>query len=611
MAAIDIMNDERRPLWTRYGFSLLFYAVVTVSAIAFLNLPGAQDYVGTDNDDVMRLVVVRDFLAGQGWFDNMQHRLGLEAGTSMHWSRLIDLPIAVLITFFRQFLPETAAEAAALLVWPLSLTVPLLATIGLAGRRIGGPQVMQIAFAMTAILVVTSNRFLPGAIDHHNVQFVLIATMAAMLVDADYKPWSFAVAGAAAALAIAIGAETTPIVAVVCLVVAVLWAWHGSDFAAAARAFALAIAIGVTIFFFTTVPPSRYGEVTCDSLSVGYYGITAAGGALLFLSALLANGARREFRFALLAGSGVIVAATALVLAPQCLRNPLADLDPLLVKLWLSNVIEAQSVLSELRSEPGTFGGFYAVGFFALIVCLSRIVMRDRVELHAILFALVAAAWGIALIQVRGAVFANLLALLPLALLISELRRQAHADPENMSIGFFFLGGALMAVPSVWAFLGVLSAEGTDGVANRLRSGESKQTEMAASADCESRAAIAPMTEVPPTTVAAPSDSGSDILRFTAHRVLSAPYHRNQGGMLTELHIGLATPAEAVAFLRGAKVGLIAYCPENAQTKRLAAMKPDGLYAALGRGEIPPYLIALPQAEDSGFHLYRVDLPAE
>ncbi|HLP70658.1 MAG TPA: hypothetical protein VK181_24390, partial [Rhizobium sp.] len=214
MAAIDIMNDERRPLWTRYGFSLLFYAVVTVSALAFLNLPGAQDYVGTDNDDVMRLVVVRDLLAGQGWFDNMQHRLGLEAGTSMHWSRLIDLPIAVLITFFRAVLPETAAEAAALLVWPLSLTVPLLATMGLAGRRIGGPQVMQIAFAMTTILVVTSNRFLPGAIDHHNVQFVLVAAMAAMLVDADFKPWSFAVAGAAAALAIAIGAETTPVVAV-------------------------------------------------------------------------------------------------------------------------------------------------------------------------------------------------------------------------------------------------------------------------------------------------------------------------------------------------------------------------------------------------------------
>ncbi|MDI6836628.1 MAG: hypothetical protein QMD99_13055, partial [Rhizobiaceae bacterium] len=112
----------------------------------------------------------------------------------------------------------------------------------------------------------------------------------------------FAVAGAAATAAIAIGAETTPIVAVVCLIVAVLWAWHGSAFAAAARAFALAIAIGITVVFFATVPPSRYGEVTCDSLSIGYYGITAAGGALLFLSALLMSGARREVRLAVLAG---------------------------------------------------------------------------------------------------------------------------------------------------------------------------------------------------------------------------------------------------------------------------------------------------------------------
>lgn len=610
MAAIDITDDECRPLWSRYGLSLLFYATVTIFALAILNLPGAKDYVGTDNDDVMRLVVVRDLLAGQGWFDNVQHRLGLDSGTPMHWSRLIDLPIAALILLFRQFVDETAAEAAALLIWPLSLIVPLLAMMGLAGRRIGGPQVMQISFAMTTILVVTSNRFLPGAIDHHNVQFVLVATMAAMLVDADHKPWSFAVAGVAAALAIAVGAETTPIVAVVCLLVAVLWAWRGADFALAARAFGLAITIGVTIFFVATVPPSRYGEVTCDSLSLGYYGISAGGGALLFLSALLASGTLRELRFAVLAGNGVIVVATALVLAPQCLRNPLADLDPLLVKLWLSNVIEAQSVLSELRTDPGTFGGFYAVGFFALIVCLSRIVLRDRVELHTILFALVAVAWGIALIQVRGAVFANLLAILPLALLVSELRRHAHADPENMSAGFFFLGSALMAVPSIWAFLGVLAVEGTGGVADRLPDGTHEKN-AALSADCDSRAAIAPIAALPPTVVAAPADSGSDILRFTAHRVLSAPYHRNEGGMLTELHIGLATPSEAVAFLRGAKVGIIAFCPDNAQTERVAAMKPDGLYAALARGEVPSYLVPLPQAAGSGFQLFRVDLPRD
>ena len=50
-----------------------------------------------DSDDAMRLVQVRDLLAGQPWYDLMQYRLGAEPGPLMQWSRLVDAPIAVLI----------------------------------------------------------------------------------------------------------------------------------------------------------------------------------------------------------------------------------------------------------------------------------------------------------------------------------------------------------------------------------------------------------------------------------------------------------------------------------------------------------------------------------
>ena len=44
-----------------------------------------------DTDDNMRMMQVRGLLAGQGWYDLEQHRL---AGSNIHWSRLVDLPIA-------------------------------------------------------------------------------------------------------------------------------------------------------------------------------------------------------------------------------------------------------------------------------------------------------------------------------------------------------------------------------------------------------------------------------------------------------------------------------------------------------------------------------------
>ena len=65
----------------RLPAAVAVYSILTILILAGLNLPGARDYVGVDNDDVMRLVQVRDFLGGQSWFDLMQYRLGLPGGT--------------------------------------------------------------------------------------------------------------------------------------------------------------------------------------------------------------------------------------------------------------------------------------------------------------------------------------------------------------------------------------------------------------------------------------------------------------------------------------------------------------------------------------------------
>ena len=45
---------------------LALYVALAVLLILLVTLPFATDYVGEDNDDAMRLVSVRDLLAGQG-----------------------------------------------------------------------------------------------------------------------------------------------------------------------------------------------------------------------------------------------------------------------------------------------------------------------------------------------------------------------------------------------------------------------------------------------------------------------------------------------------------------------------------------------------------------
>lgn len=67
----------------------------------------------------------------------------------------------------------------------------------------------------------------------------------------------------------------------------------------------------------------------------------------------------------------------------------------------------------------------------------------------------------------------------------------------------------------------------------------------------------------------------------------------------------MAEPQEAEAFLKGTGVTALAFCPGDLQTREIAKLKPDGLYAQLGTGNIPPYLEPLPKAADVGVQFFR------
>ncbi|CCM74030.1 hypothetical protein [Rhizobium mesoamericanum] len=579
---------------TRLWPSVLVYSVLLIIAILALKLPGATDYVGWDNDDSMRLVEVRDFLNGQGWFDLMQYRMGLGDGTLMHWSRVIDLPIATLIKFFSLFFPQERAEALALAVWPLSLTIPSLWAMGLAGRRLDGTLGMHVALGLATLLLVTSNRFLPGAIDHHNAQFALVAIMSAMLLDESHPPVNYAAAGLAAATAIAIGVETTPFVAAVCIVVAISWAWEGEPFARAAKAFGLALALSISLFFFGTVPPRLYSAVTCDNLSLGYYSLAAIGGVLLLFFA--GSPASRSIRFVFVVAIGAVVLATAVTIAPQCLDSPLAEIDPILVRLWLGGVQEAQSIFGANRQDTFMIGFFYATGVFAIAVCAFRLINGGRVRVHLILLFLLTVSWAIAAVQVRGAMFSNLLAVFPLTLLIVDMRRISVSDSEDVAAAFCYVSTVLMSVAAVW---------GLGGHAIGMQANNGDGIGQAPNSSCSSKTSLAPLAGMPSGLVAAPSDMGVSILRFTDNRILAAPYHRNQGGMLTEIHIGLAPSQEADALLKEAGVSILAFCANNPQTKELATIKPDGLYGQLEKGVVPAYLKPMPAQEGAPVRFFR------
>ena len=79
-----------------------------------------------DSDDATRLIQVREFMASWNWFDTTTMKMGGDAGMLSHWSRLVDLPLALLIGGFNLVMPLDDAERLTHIVWPVSLLGALL-----------------------------------------------------------------------------------------------------------------------------------------------------------------------------------------------------------------------------------------------------------------------------------------------------------------------------------------------------------------------------------------------------------------------------------------------------------------------------------------------------
>lgn len=106
--------------------------------------------------------------------------------------------------------------------------------------------------------------------------------------------------------------------------------------------------------------------------------------------------------------------------------------------------------------------------------------------------------------------------------------------------------------------------------------------------------------------VSSPSNFGASVLRFTHHRAIAAPYHRNQAGLLAEIRSSLADPAEAEAILKDANVSHIAFCKSDPQISLSIRESENGLYANLAKGKIPQYLELIDETAQNALQIYRV-----
>jgi hypothetical protein len=323
-------------------------------------------------------------------------------------------------------------------------------------------------------------------------------------------------------------------------------------------------------------------------------------------SALALTGRTLTARLASLATTGVVVLLLAVSIAPECLQNPLNSLDPLLKTYWLSSIGEAQSIMAIMDADPTNIGTFYAVGIIGLAVCVMRILRGEQVIPHAVLLGLIATSWAVSAVQVRGMLFANFLAFIPLSALVADLRSLYLERRNDVRAVTAFVLSALFSVPSVWTVVGVLAADPMNALAGATTNVANDTKNESAAMVCVTAESGARLATLPPGRVLTSFNEGPALLRYTPHSVLGANYHRNQRGMVASIEIGMAKPDMAFTKLAEQNVRYVLLCDDDPMAERIAKEYPAGLYAALSKNEVPGYLEELSMDKVSGLRIFEM-----
>jgi hypothetical protein len=547
-----------------------------------------------DTDDNMRIMQVRALLHGQRWYDLRQYRLNPPFGANIHWSRLVDLPIAGLILALRPFLGGAGAERWAVAIAPLLPYLLLLYALALTARRLIDPRAYPIAFLGLFFAGSTNGMFMPERIDHHGWQLALLALSIASIADPKRVRGALVLA-ISTALSLAIGLEMIIYLALAGAAMVLFWV-DDSDERERLGPYAVALAGGCAVAFLAFASYDNRNPV-CDALSPVWLSDALLGGALMYGLAWLSPGDWKR-RLALAFGAGAVIVAFHVLMWPHCVQR-LEGVSPEVDRLWLSHVKEARPVYSfgwRIATLIVALPITGAIGW-GLLIWMRR---NDRKRLRAAIGAAIPgfAASLLLLWQTRTGPAAQMMALVGAAALVWFLMpfvwRSKYALVRVAGAVLIAILGAGAVVPLVVDFIPepkTTPREIAIGRANRL---------------CGSMWGMRPVALQPKGMVFTFVDLGPRLITVTHHDSVTGPYHRNGQQIADVMNAWRGTADQAHALIAKYHSNYVLSCPNSSTSTIFVAEAPKGFYVQLQRGQVPKWLTPVALPKDSPFTMWKV-----
>lgn len=589
------------------GWALATLILLASSGMAALS----QDF--SEPDNAMRLVNIRDMIAGQDWFDRVQHRVSPPAGLPMHWAQWIDGAIALPIMVMKPLIGQTGAEIVMAFAWPLILLAVFMMLVVRVSGEIGARDGLRAEAQWTGAIIAAlafpvMEKFAPGSFDHHNVELILGMLAVLGLIRMRDDPRSGLWAGAALGLAVATAAEGVPMMVAGLLVAGLLWLMRPSEFAKGLGWIGAGLAGSSALMFLALVPPSEWSRPVCDAMGAPFLGLGLVGGvvsiALAHLPAALTSTLAR--RMGVAAALGVTGIAVLGVLFPECAGGSYSVLDLDAENLWISQISEARSLATLWGDDPtmilavagAAFAGFVSAGFF-----LRR---HWRYADGWIVLAFLLVGCAVLIWQIRGSTFATAFAVPFGAWAVAKARRDYRSKASAVR-AVVFAGVAASSAAAAWASAGeALQARLTPPAT--LANYEAR---LAGAQSCDKPDAFKALRNVEPGVMLNQFSLGADVLAWTDHKILAAPYHRNIASTLLVMNALRSTAEAARGIIAGSPATYVLICPAAPETNFYANHPANGapsettLSAMLAKGLHPDWLQPV-TLENSPLKLYRV-----
>jgi len=599
-------ENDGRIAWL-CGWALAALILIAGAGLAAIN----QDF--SEPDNAMRLVRVRDMLAGQGWFDNIQHRLNPPEGTPMHWAQWIDALLAMMCALIAPLAGQTGAEIAIAFIWPLGLLgVFMWLLVAIAGRMAAADglraQAEWAGAALGALAFPAIDKFSPGAFDHHNI--VLIASLAGLLglMEMGRRPLAGALGGAALAFGMATAAEGAPMAAAGLGAAGLLFLARPAVFGRGLFWFGAGLGATSLVMLLATVAPQDWGRATCDAMGGPFAGFGVAGGLIAMTLSRLPGRLRERLVWRTLAGLGLSALAGGVLLAafPACLSGGYGGLSAQMRELWMAQISEARPLGQLLLSDPAVMAALAGSALAGLLAGILYIRANpQRVEGWIVMVFL-----GLSVLlmtwQIRSAAFATAFALPFGAAAVAAARRVLYQRPSLLR-ALSFAAIACASAAAAWASAGhalqsALMSPGQRG---------GYEARLAGSRQCGAADSLAPLQALPRAVFLNPFSTGAAVLAASDHSVLAAPYHRNASGLMTMILAMRAGPAEARERVLGSAASHVLICPGLPEMAfyaghPAAGVAPgDTLAARLVDGRIPDWLAPVDLGA-SPLRVYRI-----